>query len=115
MDSQQLPFELVALEVALKEVVNAAGLQVRLAGFGVAAVALKEVPGAHVCCVEYLSAHCCWLHATAPTLPALLQVKELEGVALPALDALTKSVSTGNLERVRKVNGTVVVVWFGVV
>jgi hypothetical protein len=45
--SQQLPFELVALEVALKEVVNAAGLQ----------------------------------------------VKELESVALPALDALTKSVS----------------------
>lgn len=56
-DSQQLPFELVALETALKEVVNAAGLQ----------------------------------------------VKELEAVALPALDALTKSVSTGNLERVRKV------------
>ncbi|KAI7841968.1 hypothetical protein COHA_004495 [Chlorella ohadii] len=56
-DSQQLPFELVALEAALKEVVNAAGMQ----------------------------------------------VKELEAVALPALDALTKSVSTGNLERVRKV------------
>ncbi|KAI3435866.1 hypothetical protein D9Q98_001924 [Chlorella vulgaris] len=56
-DSLQLPFELVALEAALKEVVNAAGMQ----------------------------------------------VKELEALALPALDALTKSVSTGNLERVRKV------------
>ncbi|KAL4458472.1 hypothetical protein ABPG75_013337 [Micractinium tetrahymenae] len=56
-DSQQLPFELVALEAALKEVVNAAGMQ----------------------------------------------VKELEAVALPALDDLTKSVSTSNLERVRKV------------
>ncbi len=30
-------------------------------------------------------------------------VKELEGLALPALDALTKSVTTANLERVRKV------------
>ncbi len=46
-DSLQLPFELVALEAALKEVVNAAGMQ----------------------------------------------VKELEALALPALDALTKSVS----------------------
>ena len=46
-DTQQLPFELVALEAALKEVINAAALQ----------------------------------------------AKELEGVALPALDALTKSVS----------------------
>ena len=32
-DSQQLPFELVALEAALKEVVNAAGMQVRLGWF----------------------------------------------------------------------------------
>ena len=32
-----------------------------------------------------------------------LQIKELEGVALPALDALTRSVSSSNLERVRKV------------
>ena len=48
-DSLQLPFELVALEAALKEVVNAAGMQ----------------------------------------------VKELEAVALPALDALTKNVSEG--------------------
>ena len=32
-----------------------------------------------------------------------LQIKELEGVALPALDALTKTVSPANLERVRKV------------
>lgn len=31
-DSQQLPFELVALEAALKEVVNAAGMQVRCGG-----------------------------------------------------------------------------------
>lgn len=31
-DSQQLPFELVALEAALKEVVNAAGMQVWLGG-----------------------------------------------------------------------------------
>lgn len=31
------------------------------------------------------------------------QIKELEGIAFPALDALTKAVNTSNLERVRKV------------
>eukprot|EP00887_Chlorella_sp_A99_P006328 scaffold3.g6328.t1 len=54
---QPLPFELVVLETALKEVVDAAASQ----------------------------------------------VKELESVALPALDALTKSITTPHLERVRKV------------
>jgi magnesium transporter len=32
-----------------------------------------------------------------------LQIKELEGIAFPALDALTKAINTSNLERVRKV------------
>jgi len=54
---QPLPFELVVLEAALKEV----------------------------------------------TTSLSLQTKELEGIAFPALDALTKSVSSGSLERVRKV------------
>lgn len=54
---EPLPFELVVLEAALKEVLASLSLQ----------------------------------------------IKELEGVALPALDALTRSVSSANLERVRKV------------
>ena len=54
---EPLPFELVVLEAALKEVVASLSLQ----------------------------------------------IKELEGVALPALDALTRSVTPANLERVRKV------------
>lgn len=54
---EPLPFELVVLEAALKEVVASLALQ----------------------------------------------IKELEGVALPALDALTRSVTSAHLERVRKV------------
>lgn len=48
-DSQQeLPFELVALEAALKEVVNAAGMQVRLAGGGVLPAAWRGPSGGMV-------------------------------------------------------------------
>lgn len=57
LETQPLPFELVVLEAALKEIIAS----------------------------------------------ITLQTKELEGVALPALDVLTKSVSSANLERVRKV------------
>jgi hypothetical protein len=54
---EPLPFELVVLEAALKEVVASQSLQ----------------------------------------------IKELEGIALPALDALTRTVNSANLERTRKV------------
>lgn len=99
-DSQQLPFELVALEVALKEVVNAAGMQVR--GRCASDCSARRAACGRLPACPLLSSAVLPLFFTYSP-PNRAQVKELEGVALPALDALTKSVSTGNLERVRKV------------